>query len=275
MPVYWFAVSNADQINVSNAVLVFIVLHLFVYPASNGYNSFYDRDEGSIGGLEHPPPVDQALYYLVLGFELIALGLSSFLSLRFASMVLIYLLVSRAYSHPAWRLKKDPFVSTAVIALFQGAFTYWIVRAHVGAEMQGLVACVEAEGAMMLLASLFLTGIYPITQIYQHEEDRAHGDRTLSMLLGKRGTLCFSLSVLALASGFLFFLYAQADRWVAIGIYAGASVVAGGWLAYWFYLVIRDPSMADFHYTMRTNAILSLGLSLAFFAIRMADPAFY
>ncbi len=54
MPVYWFALSQVNKINWYDAILIFIILHVFVYPASNGYNSFMDRDTGSIGGIKHP-----------------------------------------------------------------------------------------------------------------------------------------------------------------------------------------------------------------------------
>jgi 1,4-dihydroxy-2-naphthoate octaprenyltransferase len=54
MPVYWFALSQSSTLHTDKAVLVFILLHLLIYPASNAYNSFYDKDESSIGGLENP-----------------------------------------------------------------------------------------------------------------------------------------------------------------------------------------------------------------------------
>lgn len=271
MPVYWFAISNIDEVNTARALLVFAVLHLLVYPASNGYNSFHDRDEGSIGGLEHPPPVDRTLYYLVFLFDLLAVGAALFVSVPFAGMVLAYLLVSKAYSHPRTRLKKGPFSSTAVIALFQGGFTYWMVRSQVGSDMGLMLAYDGKEALMVVLACLFLMGIYPITQVYQHEEDRRNGDRTLSRLLGKRGTLLFSLLVLGSASAGLLFLYGQAGRWEAFWLFLGATALAGGWLLFWLYQVFRDPAQADFRHTMRTNAVLSLSLSFAFIAVLLVE----
>ncbi|HSN07699.1 MAG TPA: hypothetical protein VLS85_01615, partial [Hanamia sp.] len=53
MPVYWFAVSQVNNINWMNALLVFVILHLLVYPASNGYNSYMDRDTTPVGGLKN------------------------------------------------------------------------------------------------------------------------------------------------------------------------------------------------------------------------------
>ncbi|UOQ78239.1 hypothetical protein MUN84_06535 [Hymenobacter sp. 5516J-16] len=55
MPVFWFGLSALPPgFSVARAVGVFVVLHLLAYPASNGYNSYYDQDEGSIGGLRQP-----------------------------------------------------------------------------------------------------------------------------------------------------------------------------------------------------------------------------
>lgn len=72
MPVFWFALSAAENFSVINAVWVFIIIHFFVYPASNGYNCYFDRDEGSIGGLKNPPRVNKELFWLVVIFDLIA-----------------------------------------------------------------------------------------------------------------------------------------------------------------------------------------------------------
>jgi 1,4-dihydroxy-2-naphthoate octaprenyltransferase len=65
LPVFFFALSQVPEINWNNAILTFIIWHLLVYPASNGYNSFFDKDEGSIALIEKPPPVDKSLYYFL------------------------------------------------------------------------------------------------------------------------------------------------------------------------------------------------------------------
>src|SRR3984885_10172197 len=76
MPVFFFAVSQASEVVPWRAVLCFFVLHLFIYPASNGYNSYMDNDEGSIGGLKHPPKPTKKLFYLSLIFDAAGLALS-------------------------------------------------------------------------------------------------------------------------------------------------------------------------------------------------------
>src|ERR1035437_1166467 len=80
MPVYWFALSQVVSKNWGSAVLIFMILHFLVYPASNGYNSYMDRDEGSIGGLKNPPQPERQLFQITLFMDLAAIGLSFFIS---------------------------------------------------------------------------------------------------------------------------------------------------------------------------------------------------
>src|SRR5262245_30987109 len=109
LPVYLFSLSASPNLNQPRLIWVFIIIHLFLYPASNGYNSYFDKDEKSIGGLKNPLPVTKGLYYLSLIFDLIAIVLAFVkISLTFALFVLVYGLISKAYSHPAIRLKKYP-----------------------------------------------------------------------------------------------------------------------------------------------------------------------
>jgi 4-hydroxybenzoate polyprenyltransferase len=180
MPIFWFGLSALRApFGAGRAAAVFAILHLLVYPASNGYNSYYDRDEGSIGGLAAPPPVTPELLHLVWLFETLALLAALLLGWPFAAMVVVYILVSRAYSYEGIRLKKYPLLSTAVVVIFQGAFTFLMAQVGVGATPSQLF-----EPTNLLLAAvstLFLCGSYPLTQIYQHQEDAQRGDRTLSL----------------------------------------------------------------------------------------------
>ncbi len=92
MPVYWFALSFVDDINLPRAVLIFVILHLLVYPSSNGYNSFMDRDADSIGGLKNPMQPTKQLFFASLIMDVIALSLSLFISTLFATCILIYII---------------------------------------------------------------------------------------------------------------------------------------------------------------------------------------
>jgi 4-hydroxybenzoate polyprenyltransferase len=268
MPVYWFALSTvaggAQAFPIAKAVVVFVVLHLLVYPASNGYNSWWDRDEGSIGGLERPPQVTPKLWHLIVIFDVLSLALSLFLGWRFALMVALYVLVSKAYSHGRIRLKAQPWVSTIVVTFFQGFFTYIMVQ-------QGLQGGPLSHTAINLqlatVATLFLLGSYPLTQIYQHAEDAARGDRTLSLVLGLRGTFAWAGAAFFVATGLLCYTYFTQFNFAGILIYLAATAPILGLFVRWMLAVLRHPAEASYKRTMRMSATSSLCLSAAFIAI--------
>ena len=123
MPVFLFALSQVPQINLQNTVLTFIIWHLLVYPASNGYNSYFDKDEGSIALIETPPPVDKSLYYFSLFLDILALLLSLYVGWILFLSVLFYGIISKMYSHPSFRFKKYPLVSFLIVFIFQFKFS--------------------------------------------------------------------------------------------------------------------------------------------------------
>lgn len=266
MPVFWFGLSALPgPLPWARALGVFVVIHLLAYPASNGYNSFYDKDEGSIGGLKAPPKVTPELLRLVYLFDALAVLGAALLSLPFAGLMAGYLLVSKAYSYEGIRLKKYPLLSTAVVVVFQGAFTFLMTQVGVGA---GPAVLFEKTNLLLALVStLFLCGSYPLTQVYQHEEDARRGDRTLSLRLGVRGTFVFAAVGLLAGAAALALAYwlRQEPRAILIFGLATGPVV---WLfGRWAWRVWHDPAAADFEHTMRMNQVSSLCLSAAFILI--------
>ncbi|MEK6782812.1 MAG: UbiA family prenyltransferase [Bacteroidota bacterium] len=272
MPVYLFALGISPNFNEPRLIWSFIIVHLFLYPASNGYNSYFDKDEGSIGGLKNPPPVNKGLYYMSLLFDVIAIVLGVIkISLLFAVMLLMYGLASKAYSHPSIRLKKSPISGLLTVAFFQGFFTFLLC--YVGINDFGLENLLNSRVLIpAALSSIILTGTYPMTQIYQHEEDAKRGDRTISFWLGIRGTFMFVLVVFTMAAaGYVIFF----NRFYSLryGIYFLlflAPVVI--YFLIWFYLVLKIPTKANHQNTMRLNFISALCLN-AFFIYFFLDSS--
>jgi 4-hydroxybenzoate polyprenyltransferase len=268
MPVFWFGLSALrGPWSGWRAAGVFVVLHLFAYPASNGYNSFYDKDEGSIGGLKAPPKVTPELLHLVWLFDALAVVGAALLSWQFAVLVVIYLLVSKAYSYDGIRLKKYPLLSTFVVVVFQGAFTFLMVQVGAGGTYRHMLE--PSNLLMALVSTLFLCGSYPLTQVYQHAEDARRGDRTLSLRLGIRGTFVFAaLGLLAgaLALGLAYLLRLDTRALLIFLVATGPVVMA---FSRWAWLVWHDPAAASFEHTMRMNQVSSLCLSIAF-ALQLA-----
>ncbi len=127
MPIYWFALSQINEIDIYKAVWVFFILHFLVYPASNGYNSYMDKDVESIGCVEKPlKPTKQLLYATVL-LDAFALFASVFVNLYFVTLLLLYILAYKAYSIRGIRLKKFPIISYLIAIVFEGAVVYTMV----------------------------------------------------------------------------------------------------------------------------------------------------
>ncbi len=265
LPVYFFALSQVPEINWNSAILTFIIWHLLVYPASNGYNSFFDKDEGSIALIEKTPPVDKSLYYFSLTFDLIALILTLYVGWVLFFAVLIYGAFSKMYSHPSIRLKKYPFISFFIVFLFQGAFVYWSTYVSVSGmnTMYGWNLNFIIAG---LICSCLIGATYPLTQVYQHEEDSKRGDKTLSLILGIRGSFYFS-AVLFLLSGILLFAYwyrldLMNNFWLYLIISGPVFIL----FISWFVEVYKNPDNANFKRMSRMTLLSGL-LMLIYFGV--------
>lgn len=263
LPVFLFGVAVAQPENWIRLGLVFFVLHFLLYPASNGYNSYFDKDEESIGGLEHPPATTKNLYRWALILDGAALLLGLLVDWKFSAMLLIYGLASKAYSHPVIRLKRRPILGWLAVGVFQGYFTFLMtVYGVLDITIASLFEWSWQSPA--LLSSLLLLGSYPMTQIYQHDEDTRRGDITLSLTLGVRGTFYFT-GLFFLVSSVGFFLYFKETFSIQIGLlFVALLSPVCLYFTYWFVKVRKDIYQADFRHTMRLNLVSALMLNLFF-----------
>ncbi len=252
-----FALSFVPHPDWGKTVAAFLLIHLLLYPASNGYNSYMDRDTTSIGGIKTPLPPEKQLYYFTVFMDVIGLFLSFLLSPFFAAGYLVYILFSRLYSYRGIRLKKHPVAGYLTVVINQGALIFFMVY-------------IVAEGTFslpwvgMAAASLLIGGFYPITQVYQHNADKADGVITLSMLLGVRGTFVFCAILYLLAFGLMYVLFTAQDNIRAFFTIQLLFVPVIIYFATWMVQVFRDETKADYKNTMRMNWIASTFTNLAF-----------
>jgi 1,4-dihydroxy-2-naphthoate octaprenyltransferase len=262
MPVYWFALGVTDEINFTRAILVFVLLHALLYPASNGYNSYNDRDTESIGGLANPLQPTKQLYYITLALDVIGFAFSFFVSNVFAGCFLFFIISSRLYSWRGLRLKQYPILGYLLVISNQGALVFFAIAHGVSSNLT-----MDVPFVLLLAAGLLIGGFYPITQIYQHVQDKNDGVTTISILLGKRGTFIFC-GILYLLAFLCLFLYFQSKRmlpnfWV-IQLFFIPVVV---YFLYWMVAVWKNPAKADYNHTMRMVWLASTGTNLAFITL--------
>ena len=263
MPVFLFALSQVPQINVQNTVLTFIIWHLLVYPASNGYNSYFDKDEGSIALIETPPPVDKSLYYFSLFLDILALLLSLYVGWILFLSVLFYGIISKMYSHPSFRFKKYPLVSFLIVFIFQGAFVYWSTYASISGldTLEGWNLNFTLAG---LICSCLIGATYPLTQVYQHEEDSNRGDTTLSIVLGIRGSFYFSALLFLFSSMLLYFYWDRLEMSTNFYIFLVLASPVFILFSNWFFTVYHDPSKANFKNMSRMTLLSSIMMLIYF-----------
>jgi 1,4-dihydroxy-2-naphthoate polyprenyltransferase len=262
MPVYFFALSQVNYINWYNAMLVFVILHLLVYPASNGYNSYMDRDISPIGGLKNPLQPTRQLFIVTVCMDITAIALSFFVSWIFALGIFLYILASKAYSYRKIRLKKYPITGYLTVVIFQGAVTFFLV--YHGADSNHTI---NVPVISMVASSLLIGGFYPLTQIYQHEEDAKDGVKTISYKLGYAGTFIFTgiIYVLAFSAlGLQFFLNLEWTRFFILQIFMLPVLV---YFFIWFRKVLKNKNEASFKNTMQMNLLASICTNLGFITL--------
>jgi 1,4-dihydroxy-2-naphthoate octaprenyltransferase len=266
MPVYWFALSQVVEIDKVDALLVFFILHVLVYPSSNGYNSYMDKDTGPIGGIQNPKQPTRQLYRITFMLDVIALLLSVFISPYFVTGVLLFIAASRAYSYRGIRLKKYPFIGYLTVIIFQGALVFFMVK-HGCSQTKTL----QVPFSAMLGSSLLIGAFYPLTQIYQHEQDAADGVTSISARLGYRGTFFFSAFIFILAMISLAWYFGnnlELDRFFMMQIFMLPALVYFFW---WMSKVFANVKAANFKNTMNMNLIGSLCTNAAFMSILITD----
>lgn len=262
MPVFFFALSQVTVVNYTNAILIFIILHFIMYPASNGYNSYMDNDEESIGMLEKPPRPTRQLFYLTAVLDIMAVVLSFFVHLIFALCIIANILASRAYSYRGIRLKQYPVIGFLTVIIFQGAITYFMVYYGAALRPDDSRPAIPWQG--MLIASMLFGGFYPLTQIYQHEQDYNDGVQTISYKLGVRGTFIFSGIMYALAELALYVYFnsrQQLEHFVILQIFFVPVLV---YFIYWWKKVNADRANASFRYSFRMNIVAASSTNAAF-----------
>lgn len=195
-------------------------------------NSAYDRDEGDIAYLRRPPPPPAHLAGFGLALMLFGFAGAFLLPVEYRAAYAICLVLSLLYSVPPVRLKAVPGADWVINMVGFGTLT-----PYAGWAATGLPLSPDGRLVLVGFCPLF-AALYPLTQIYQFEEDARRGDRTLARALGRRKSLIVAL--VAVVSAFALFGAAGlaagwggADiwRWLALGLAATTwAVVLIPWL---------------------------------------------
>lgn len=222
-----------------------------------------DQDSGSIGGLKHPPKATRTLFFVSNGLDILGLMISALISNVFFLLNLLLVILSRAYSYRNIRLKKFAILGFLVVSISQGGISFINIYGGLNNiyKIQNLFSLETMTYA--LIPTLFVGAIYPITQIYQHEEDNMNGDTTLSMILGIRGSFLFS--------GLLFicsFILLSINMSVKSGLILAFSLIPSIlFFIFWLIKSWNNPQNANFKNTMLFVFSSGVAMNLALILI--------
>ena len=109
-----------------------------------------------------------------------------------------------AYSSPIIRWKGHPYLSVLVIFLSTGTNGFFIGYFSSSGMSFSLLSVIAACGVASILVSL-----YPISQLFQLEEDQQRGDNTLALQIGVKGVrayyfITYSLGTILLSGSLSF-----------------------------------------------------------------------
>lgn len=236
--------------------IAFIAFHLFLYGGTTVYNSYYDRDEGPVGGLQKPPPVTPEMLPFSMLMQAIGALMASLVNLTLLLIYLTVFILFTAYSHPAPRLKGRPFVGLLTVALGQGvlaALAGWVTA------QPGLSTLSGFDWVALLAAALLTTGFYPLTQIYQIDADAGRGDVTFAVWAGPRGTFVFGLITMSLATAILAIIFNQLFGLLQTLVLT--LFCLGLLLCIFYWSLTYDPGqvVANYRRVMRLYRSLTLG----------------
>ncbi len=166
----------------------FLVIHLLLFGGATVYNSYWDKDEGPIGGLRQPPPLAAWTRPASILLQFGGLVLSIPLGPVYLLFYLLSMLFFWLYSHPVYRWKGKPILSLIAIGVSTGSNSLIFGYLAAGSSWDPAIL-IPAAGVALIMLSL-----YPVSQIYQREDDEKRGDRTFVVAYGAVAVLRFFVS---------------------------------------------------------------------------------
>lgn len=243
----------ADQMDTSQFWYQFINVHILLFGGATAYNSFWDKDEGPIGGLKNPPKMTKWMHSVSLILMYSGWIWSYSINTPYFIIYGFSLLLFWLYSTPHARWKGDPHLSMIAIAVSTG----------MNSTLLGFLAADGAFSWNILFPSIgtsfVLLSLYPVSQIYQQEEDQKRGDLTFFNQYGLSGVKRFfrisypiGLSVLSVSL-------------VSISIVTGIFLFVTGMGAYLYLLKTVDELVGlgnEYGNVMKIKFIASLSFVL-------------
>lgn len=176
----------SEDLNLKWFIIQFLNVHILLFGGATAYNSFWDRDEGPVGGLQNPPAMVQWMWLASLLMQAAGLLLALPMGLFFTGIYALSMLFFWLYSSPLTRWKGHPLKSLVAIGISTGGNAVLMGYLAAGFDPVNSSIWFAAAGVTFILLSL-----YPVSQLYQQDEDIRRGDKTFAVSYGRKTVMHF------------------------------------------------------------------------------------
>jgi 4-hydroxybenzoate polyprenyltransferase len=217
-----------DEPDLQQYWLQFLNVHVLLFGGATAFNSYWDKDEGPIGGLRHPPKMerwmrDVSILMQVGGFVWAAVTGPVYAGVYLVSMILFWL-----YSTPLARWKGRPLLSMIAIGGSTGTNSLILGVLAAGADLTWLILFAGIGTALIMLS------LYPISQLYQMEADRQRGDTTFAIQFGLAGVRRFFSASFITGIVVIAIILSGLNVLLAAG-FGGVGMIVWGILIFWIF----------------------------------------
>lgn len=163
----------------------FINVHVLLFGGATAFNSYWDKDEGPIGGLRNPPKMQAWMRDASMFMQFAGLIWAFTAGILYALIYLISIIFFWLYSTPIARWKGRPVLSLVAIGVSTGTNSLLLGAIAAGGRFSVELLFAGAGTAFIMLS------LYPVSQIYQMSDDSRRGDRTFASHFGIAGVRRF------------------------------------------------------------------------------------
>lgn len=236
---YLIAALFADSVKWDQFGLQFLNVHVLLFGGATAYNSWWDKDEGPIGGLKSPPKMSTWMWPASMLMQYVGLAWAMTVGWNYALIYAVSMLFFWLYSTPLARWKGKPVLSIVAIGVSTGTNSFFL-----GYLAAGGYPITFSEDLIAIGVAAIILSLYPVSQIYQTEVDERRGDRTFAVRFGIKGVKWF-FSVLFLigASILSVMLYFQ-DEQLGL-IFGGVTLSAYSALSVFVWRLKGEPNEYD------------------------------
>lgn len=226
---YLLAALFVEKVEWHQYWLQFLNVHILLFGGATAYNSWWDKDEGAIGGLKSPPEMNKWMWPASMLLQYGGLIWAVTVNLNFAILYSISMLLFWLYSSPLTRWKGKPILSLVAIGISTGMMSFLL-----GYLAAGAYPVTFFEDLIALAVAFIILSLYPVSQVYQTDEDRKRGDQTFALEHGLKGVKWLFTMLFPAGSAIITFGLYHIDPLIG-HLFAIVSVLAFGGISFFIW----------------------------------------